>query len=52
MPPASFPTVGVRPSSVPTRTSSRTPQALVGDLYGHAQAIMKRKTASSTGKTI
>jgi hypothetical protein len=29
----------------------RTPQALVGDLYGQAQAIMRRSTPSSSGAT-
>ena len=30
----------------------RTPQALVGDLYGQVQAIMKRLTPTSSGDTI
>ncbi len=30
----------------------RTPLALVGDLYGHFQAIMKRETTSSTVEAI
>jgi hypothetical protein len=30
----------------------RTPQALVGDLYGHVGAIMKRATIASSGDTI
>jgi hypothetical protein len=30
----------------------RTPKALVGDLYGQVQAIMKRPTPTSSGETI
>ena len=29
-----------------------TPQALVGDLYGQVQAIMKRSTPTSSGDTV